>query len=68
VQFCWNSVTGMIAAPAFACVTLSFAMPAQCRFFPASQVDCAANIVMAGLDPAIHLHLQFGGCAGQARA
>src|ERR1700721_2414873 len=38
VQFCSNSVTGTMIAPAFALVSVSFAIPGQCRFFAARQV------------------------------
>ena len=37
MQFCWNSVTGMMAAPALALVSLASVMPAQCRFLPRRQ-------------------------------
>src|ERR1700733_8044160 len=38
VQFCSNSVPGTMIAPAFALVSVSFAIPGQCRFFAARQV------------------------------
>src|ERR1700730_9957245 len=38
VQFCSNSVTGTMIAPAFALVSVCSVMSAQCRFFAGSQV------------------------------
>jgi hypothetical protein len=37
VQFCSNSVTGMMIAPAFALVSVGWVIAAQCRFLAGSQ-------------------------------
>jgi hypothetical protein len=37
VQFCSNSVTGMMTAPALAWVSASWVMSAHCRFFTPRQ-------------------------------
>jgi hypothetical protein len=44
VQFCSNSVTGMMTAPAFALVSFSSAIAAQCRFLAPRQVKLQAKI------------------------
>src|ERR1700759_5812613 len=46
VDFCSNKVTGTIIAPAFAWVSVSFAIAAQCRFLPGRQVkdSCGAMV------------------------
>jgi hypothetical protein len=74
VQFCWNGVTGMIAAPALALVSVWSVIAAQCRFFVGCQGEIARNygaFVIAGLDPAIHpvgkILSKNDGYAGQAR-
>src|SRR3954447_10906353 len=38
VQFCSNSVTGTMTAPALALVSVCWVMSAQCRFFAPRQV------------------------------
>jgi hypothetical protein len=43
VQFCSNSVTGMMTAPAFALVSVCWVISAQCRFFAPGQVKHSRN-------------------------
>src|ERR1700730_15439256 len=60
VQFCSNSVTGTMIAPAFALVSAasvaSWVMPAQCRFFAPRQVKVSR--IWRGTRPFPDWHLQ----------
>jgi len=60
VQFCSNKVTGMMSAPAFALVSGSSAIAAQCRFLAGSQGEKRLETVRQDTTSPIQIYRRLG--------